>query len=203
MCPRGPPAPPNPRLLLTAALSASPGGAAEGIFLDRPRRLVAARPQQEAQGVWWPKEIRSDATSHPLLCPYLHFMTVLQLGAAAWLAGLLAYLSALAILYRQGISGTDLRSVAVSSLVVFGLCYWLLYLPVLRTLRRWLPHRHWVSVFPLVAMLVGILPTALVARFWGGSLRALLTPEAGLFYVLFGVVGLVIGLGFTRLHTKR
>ena len=51
MCPRGPPAPPNPRLLLTAALSASPGGAAEGIFLDRPRRLAAARPQQKRKSL--------------------------------------------------------------------------------------------------------------------------------------------------------
>jgi hypothetical protein len=130
-------------------------------------------------------------------------MTVLQLGIAAWLAGLVAYLGALTILYRQWISGADLRSVAVSSLVAFGLCYWLLYLPVLRALRRWLPHPQWAPVFPVVAMLVGILPTGLVARFWGGSLTALLTPEAGLFYILFGVVGLVIGFGFTRLETKR
>ena len=130
-------------------------------------------------------------------------MTVLQLGLAGWLAGLLAYLAALAILYRQGISGGDLRSVALTSLVGFGLCYWLLYLPVLRAVRRSLPHPQRAWVFPLVAMLLGILPTALVARFWGGSLRALRTPEAGLFYVLFGVVGLVIGLGFTRLDTER
>jgi hypothetical protein len=41
-----------------------------------------------------------------------------------------------------------------------------------------------------------------VARYWGGSLRALLTPEALLFYILFAVVGLVVGFGFTRLDPQ-
>ncbi len=130
-------------------------------------------------------------------------MTVLQLGIAGWLAGVLAYLGALVILYRQWISGGDLQSVVLSSLVAFAVCYWLLYLPVLRAVRRWFPDPQWAWVFPFVAILLGLLPTALVARFWGGSLRALLTPEALLFLILFGVVGLVIGLGFTRLNSER
>jgi hypothetical protein len=46
---------PNPRLLLAAARSASPGGAAEGIFLDRPRRLAAARPQQKRRALGGPR----------------------------------------------------------------------------------------------------------------------------------------------------
>jgi hypothetical protein len=129
-------------------------------------------------------------------------MTVVQLGVAGWLAGLLAYLAALALLYRQSISSGDLWPVVVSSLVAFGLCYWLLYLPVLRAVRHWLPRPRWVWVFPLLAMLLGVLPTALVARYWGGSLRAMLTPEALLFYILFAVVGLVVGLGFTRLDRQ-
>jgi hypothetical protein len=129
-------------------------------------------------------------------------MTVVQLGVAGWLAGLLAYLAALALLYGQWISSGDLWAVVVSSLVACSLCYWLLYLPVLRTVRRWLPHPRWVWVFPLIAMLLGVLPTALVARYWGGSLRSLLTPEALLFYILFAVVGLVVGFGFTRLDSQ-
>ena len=126
-------------------------------------------------------------------------MTVVQLGLSGWLAGLVAYLAALALLYGEWISSGDLWSVVVSSLVAFGLCYWLLYLPVLRAVRHWLSRPRWVWVFPLIAMLLGILPTALVARYWGGSLRAVLTPEALLFYILFAVVGLVVGFGFTRL----
>jgi H+/Cl- antiporter ClcA len=117
-------------------------------------------------------------------------------------AGLLAYPAALALLYGQSISSGDLWPVVVSSLVAFGLCYWLLYLPVLRAVRHWLPRPRWVWVFPLLAMLLGVLPTALVARYWGGSLRAMLSPEALLFYILFAVVGLVVGLGFTRLDRQ-
>jgi hypothetical protein len=52
-------------------------------------------------------------------------------------------------------------------------------------------------------MLLGIVPTALIARFRGGSLRALLTPEALLFYILLAVVGLVAGVGFTRLDSRQ
>lgn len=130
-------------------------------------------------------------------------MTVTQLGCVGWLAGLLAYLAALGLLYGEWISSGDLWSVVTTSLIAFGLCYWLLYLPVLRVLRRWLPGPRWVWVFPVVAMLLGILPTALIARFHGGSLRALLTPEALLFYILFAVVGLVVGIGFTRLASRQ
>ena len=124
-------------------------------------------------------------------------MTVTQLGCAGWLAGLVAYLAALSLLYGEWISSGDFWPVVINSLVAFGLCYWLLYLPVLRAMRRRLPEARWFWVFPVTAMLLGIVPTALLARFWGGSLRALLTPEALLFYILFAAVGLVVGLGFT------
>ena len=122
-------------------------------------------------------------------------MTLIQLWLAGWIAGLIAYVAALALLYRQGISGGDLRSVAITSLLASALCFWLVYVPILRAVRRWLRPAVWA--FPLTAMLLGLVPTALVARFWGGSLRAMMTPEALLFYILFAVVGLVVGWGFT------
>jgi hypothetical protein len=130
-------------------------------------------------------------------------MTVTQLGCAGWLAGLIAYHAALALLYGQSISRGDFWPVVINSLVAFGLCYWLLYLPILRAVRRWLPEPRSVWVFPVTGMLLGILPTALLARFWGGSLQALLTPEALLFYILFAVVGLVVGICFTRLDSRQ
>jgi hypothetical protein len=126
------------------------------------------------------------------------FVSFLRLGIAAWLAGLLAYLAALAVLYGERISPGDLRAVVFYSIIAFAMCYWLVYLPVLRVLQRLLPGRSdWP--FPLVAILLGTVPTTLIAFFLGGSLRALLTPEAILFFVLFGVVGLVIGVGFVRI----
>jgi hypothetical protein len=129
-------------------------------------------------------------------------MTVVQLGLAGWIAGLLAYVGALAVLYRQGISGGDFRAVAFVSLASFGLCYRLVYLPVLRAVGRRLKRSRQVWALPLIAMLLGLIPTGLIARFYGGSLRAVVTPEALLFYILFAVVGLVVGFGFTRLDLE-
>ncbi len=130
----------------------------------------------------------------------LHLLTGVRLGFVAWMAGLAAYAGALALLHGEWISGGDLQAAALSSFVAFGLCYWTLFLPVLRAVRRRLPPSPPDWVFPLIASLLGIVPTALVARFQGGSLRALLTPETGLFYILFAVAGVVTGLGFARLE---
>jgi hypothetical protein len=131
-------------------------------------------------------------------------MTVLTLAVLGWLAGLLAYLAALGLLYGEWISSGDFWSVVFSSLIAFALCYWVLYLPILRLVRFVLRHPRWNWVFPIVGMLIGVVPTALIARFWGGSFRPLLTPEAGLFLILFVAVGLVVGYGFTRLaHRTR
>jgi hypothetical protein len=121
------------------------------------------------------------------------------LGVAAWFAGLLSYVGALAIFYHQSLSPGDFPSVAVSSLIAFAICYYACYLPVLRGLRNLLHGTRPAWVFPVVAALVGLLPTALIARFWSGSFQAILSPEAGLFYVLFATVGLVLGLGFPYL----
>ena len=123
-------------------------------------------------------------------------MTVLQLGLLGWFAGVVAYVASLALLYGQGLSRGDAPAVLFSSLAAFAICYWVLYLPVLRLVRRWLGARTSGWVFVLVAGLIGIVPTSLIARFYGGSWHALATPEAGQFFILFATVGIVIGLGF-------
>ena len=97
-------------------------------------------------------------------------MTTVRLGLKAWLAGLAAYIAALGLFWGEWISYGDLGAVARSSLVAFGLCYWLVYLPVLRVLRRVLPSQTPAWPFVLVAVLIGVLPTALIARYWGGSI---------------------------------
>lgn len=126
-------------------------------------------------------------------------MTVLQLGLAGWVAGIVAYVGALALLYGQGLSRGDAGAVLFSSLIAFALCYWLLYLPVLRLVRRLTGPRGPAWVFALVACAIGLIPTALIARFYGGSWHGLATPEAGLFFILFAAVGLVVGFGFPLL----
>ena len=128
-------------------------------------------------------------------------MTTLRLGVFGWLAGMLAYVGALGILYGEWmISPGDLTAVVSTSLIAFWLCYWILYLPILRLARRVVP-RAWAPwTYPLIGVVLGVLPTAAIARFWSGSFRGLLTPEALLFLILFTAVGLVVGIGFGRLE---
>jgi hypothetical protein len=116
-----------------------------------------------------------------------------------WLAGLVAYLAALGLLYGEWIGSGDFWYVALTSLVVFAVCFWLVYLPILRLVRLVFRHPRWNWVFPIVGVTIGVLPTALIARFRGGSFAAVHTPEGGLFLILFVAVGLVAGYGFTRL----
>ena len=74
---------------------------------------------------------------------------------------------------------------------------------MLRVLRRVLPLQAPAWPFAVVAVLIGVLPTALIARYWSGSFRTLMTPEASLFLVLFTAVGLTVGFGFPRIQTGR
>jgi hypothetical protein len=129
-------------------------------------------------------------------------LTIVKLGTLGWFAGLLSYLGALELLYGESISQGDLWFVIFSSLIAFALCYGILYFPILSMVRRWLPGQRWNWVFPVIAVLIGIVPAALIARFWGGSFNALVTHEALLFVILFTVVGLVVGIGFIRLTKK-
>ena len=118
----------------------------------------------------------------------------------AWGAGLGAYLVALGVLYGEFPSRGDFLAVVLTSLVAAAICYFLVYMPVLTLVRRLLNGRRWWPVYPVVAVALGLVPVALIARFWGGSFRSLLTPEAGLFAILFIVVGLVVGFGFARME---
>jgi hypothetical protein len=127
-------------------------------------------------------------------------MTTLRLGLVGWLAGMVAYIGGLGILYQEWhvLSG-DFVAVAFTSFFAFWLCYWIVYLPVLRLARRVVPRTWGLWTFPVIGMLLGVVPTAAIARFWGGSFGALLAPEALLFLILFTVVGLVVGVGFAFL----
>lgn len=116
--------------------------------------------------------------------------------------GLFAYVGSCALFYRQTISlmSADFRSAAIYSFVAFAITFFIVYLPALLALRRFLHGVHPMWPFPLVAMLLGVLPTAMVLFYWGGTLRSLLSPEASLFYAMFAAVGLISGIGFTRIY---
>lgn len=120
---------------------------------------------------------------------------------ASWLAGLAAYLGSGMILYHQNIGRGDLIAVAFWTLLAFAVAFGVLYLPALFALRHRLRGVRPAWAFPVVAVLLGIVPVVLIISFFGGlTLRALASPEACLFYCMFGAVGLVVGFGFAYIH---
>ena len=129
-------------------------------------------------------------------------MKLILLSVASWLAGIVSYLGALAVFYHQSISSGDLIAVVFWSLIAFAICSAALYFPALHGLRRLLHGVRPVWAFPVVAVLLGVAPTALILFVWGGGLRSLFSPEASLFYAMFLAVGLVFGFGFPCLYSN-
>lgn len=128
-------------------------------------------------------------------------MRIILVGIVSWLAGVTAYFGALALAYGERMTwGGDTTAVLFWSAIMFGFTFAVLYLPLLLAVRRKL---HGVCPpwpFPLVGVAIGVVPIALIVFFNGGDVRALLSPEAFLFGVMFGVIGLVVGIGFAVVY---
>ena len=130
---------------------------------------------------------------------YLNFQSLMAryliLIPLAWLSGVGAYLSALAIIWGQSIGG-DLAAVLFWSFFAFLVAFPVAYLPILIVIRRFLGGYQPVLVFPMVAALIGVVPTAIIVMRFGGGIRGLFSPEASLFLIAFAVMGIVVGFGF-------
>lgn len=120
----------------------------------------------------------------------------------SWLTGILTYLGALAVFYHQTISRGDFSAVALGSLAAFAIAFFVVYLPALFALRTALRGVRPAWSFPLVAVLLGVIPTAMILFYWGGTPRSLWSSEASLFYVMFSFVGIVVGLGYVMIHRR-
>ena len=118
----------------------------------------------------------------------------------SWLAGVAVYLSSLHFLYGQTAEGADLTAVLFWSFWAALLSFPLIYLPLMFFLRRLLRGYKPVIAFPVVASLVFVIPAAFIIGMFSigypGFLRALISPEALLFYCMFVAVGVCFGLGF-------
>lgn len=119
---------------------------------------------------------------------------------AAWMVGLAAYIGSLALFFGQSISLGDFTAVLFWSLLVFAVSFLVLYLPALSAMRRWLRGVRPLWPFPLLAVLLGVAPTALILVLLGGGIRSLASPEASLFYSMFGAVGIVVGSGYALIY---
>jgi hypothetical protein len=130
----------------------------------------------------------------------MRILKIILVFLTAWVIGLAAYLGALALIYRQSISAGDFSAVLIWSLLAFVIAFCVLYLPALFGLRWWLRGVRPLWPFPLLAVLLGIVPTALIVFLWSGGLRSLLSPESSLFYAMFATVGVVVGVGFALIY---
>jgi hypothetical protein len=98
-------------------------------------------------------------------------MQLVRLWLVSWAVGFLSYVGFLALVFRQTLSGGDLPSVIVSSLLAYGLVFLLIYLPMLGRLRRLLGGALPAWPFPVMAALLGILPTLPVSARPAGRCR--------------------------------
>lgn len=130
-------------------------------------------------------------------------MQIILVAILSWLAGVTAYVGTLALAYGDPFSWGDISAMLLWSALAFGITVFVLYLPALHVVRRVLHGVRPLWPFPLVAAAVGVIPAALIAFLNGGDMRSLLTQEASLFYVLFGVIGLVFGSGFAFVHRDK
>ena len=84
----------------------------------------------------------------------------------------------------------------VWSALAFLIAIPVIYLPVLVATKTALGGYQPILCFPIVATLIGLIPTSLIVFRWGGGIRGLFSPEASLFYILFAAGGIVVGLGY-------
>lgn len=122
-------------------------------------------------------------------------MRALITVGAAWLLGLAAYEACLRVFWNQSM-GTDWRSVALSSAVALGVTAPTIYWPAMRVVRRLRGGYRPIALFVITAIAIGIVPTALILWFWSGRLSDILSAEARIFYVMFSIVGVVVGIGY-------
>jgi hypothetical protein len=127
---------------------------------------------------------------------------LLLISAAAWLAGLVTYVLALRFFSDQGLGAGDLRAVLFTSAIGVAVTVALVYAPALFLLRRRLKGRsRWL--YPVVSILLGVLPVMLIVRFWGGDFAAMASAEAMMFYCMFAAFGAVFGIGFARMYGRE
>lgn len=112
-----------------------------------------------------------------------------------WAAGFVAYEVTLRLVWHQSMGG-DWAAVAYWSGVALSISTLLVYTPAMMLVRSLLGGYRPVIWFPLVAAALGVIPTILIFLAQGGNVGSWTTPEARLFYVFFGLFGVIFGLGY-------
>jgi hypothetical protein len=125
-------------------------------------------------------------------------MRMALIGFAAWIAGLIAYVACLSLLWRQTISSGDLPAVLFWSASVSALAVAFVYAPAMFALQRRTSGTAALWTYATSSAALGIVPVLLLMLIFGGGLRS--TPEAFLFYCMFTAFGVVFGAGFSLVY---
>ena len=120
----------------------------------------------------------------------------------AWVAGLATYFLAGAVIWSQRISPGDVRAAVFASLAAISLTVAIGYGPVMFMMRKYEFFRRRAWTFPFAGAGIAVLPLCAVGSLSGGR-GAFLSPEALLFWLMFGVFGGVFGLGFWLTYVRR
>lgn len=123
-------------------------------------------------------------------------MRLLLATPLAWLCGVAAYFAALALFWGETMDGREAIVVLLWSGFAMAFVVPVVYWPVLTTLATLVKGYRPFWAFPLAAVLLGIVPTAFIVLMFGGRPRDMASPEASLFYCLFGAAGIVWGSAF-------
>tara|TARA_Y100000589_G_C26976327_1_gene556676 strand:+ start:375 stop:854 length:480 start_codon:yes stop_codon:yes gene_type:complete len=125
---------------------------------------------------------------------------VLRTGVTAfiaWALGMGNYALMAWLVYDQPVVFEhDFYSACIWSAIALALTVVLFYLPAMVLLRHVLNGYKPLRMFLYLGIAIGILPVAMIVLYWSHSLREMFSHEAFLFYCMFGVVGLIMGLGF-------
>lgn len=124
-------------------------------------------------------------------------LRILFAAALGWLLGLGNYALMAWLVYDQPVVfESDFYFAGFWSAIALALAAVLFYLPAMVLLRHILKGYKPIGLYLFLGVAMGVIPVAMIVLFWSHSLRGMISHEAFLFYCLFGVVGLIMGLGF-------
>jgi hypothetical protein len=129
-----------------------------------------------------------------------HTMRLILIAVISWIAGVAAYVGSGAFLWRQTVSGGDLRAVLFWSALASTVAVVLVYAPVMFALRKWMGRAAGIATYASASVLLGVIPVLLIVGLLGGNPSSILSPEALLFYCMFTAFGFVFGAGFSSAY---
>jgi hypothetical protein len=133
----------------------------------------------------------------------LKLISMIVVTAFSYFFGLAAYVTVLYSAWGQTISTGDAKAIlfwsALAYIIVCIPIYLLSFTLVDRIFRKPLG-----IYYPIFSMFSFVLPTGFIMFLFGDlSLRAIISPEAQLFYAMFGVSGFVYGMGWFLIKRDR